>query len=79
MAEHAQRHAALVYVAESAVGALSEMKGLIYFFANYMPGITDPKSLTLMELHVVTNYSREAYLTVSLLLICDHSVYGKII
>ena len=55
MAEHAQRHAALVYVAESAVGALSEMKGLIYFFANYMPGITDPKSLALTDIHVVTN------------------------
>ena len=58
MAEYAQRHASLVEVAKRAVGALSGTKELVYFFDNDMPSITDPKSLTLTELHVVTKYLR---------------------
>ena len=51
------------------------MKEKINFFAGEAPTISDSKTYILM----VTSYDREAYLTVSLLLRCDQSIYGKLV
>ena len=79
MADHEHTNAALVEVAERNDVSLSGMKGLVDFFSAEVTIISDPKDLTETYLRQVTNYTREAYLSISLLLRCDHIIYGNII
>ena len=79
MAEHVQRHTALVDVTESAGGAFSIMKGLVNFFADKVPNVTSSKAMTSMEIMMVTSYSRESYLVFSILLSYYHNIYGKLV
>ena len=55
------------------------MKGLIDFFTKEAPNVSDSKYHTATEIPMVTSYTRETYLTVSLLLSCDCSIYGKLV
>ena len=71
MGNHVQRHAVLVDVDKRASGAFSGMKGLVYFFANEVPNITNPKVVITTEPPMVFNYASKAYLSVRL--------YGKLI
>ena len=67
MVDHVQWSAALTNLAERAGGYLSGMKGLVDFFANEALNISKYKPLTVDEILVVTSYTREAYLEVSIL------------
>ena len=66
-------------VARRAGGYFSGMKVLMNFFTSKVPVIADPKDLTKKELHQVTNYAREAYISISLLMICDCIIYINLI
>ena len=54
------------------------MKGMVDLFANKAPGNTKPKAINTTEIPMATNYAREVYLLVSLLLRCNLSVCGNI-
>ena len=79
MANNIQRHTSLMEVFEHAGGALSVTKGLVNFFGNKVSSISNAKSLTKTEICLVSDYTRETYLTARILIICDSSVYGNLI
>ena len=79
MSEHVQRQSTLLDVAEHAGGFSSKIKGLVDFFIIEVPGTYNLKYLTNMKLFQATNYTREAYLNVSLLLSCDCRIFENII
>ena len=60
MTKHVQRHSALTDMAECAGGDFSGMKGLMDFFADEVPSISNSKALTVTYIPVVTIYTREA-------------------
>ena len=78
-AEHFQRHTTLRYVVERDRGDFSNIQGPVNFFDNKATNVTDLKALAAAEIPAVTSYSRKAHLTVSLLLSCDQSIYGKLV
>ena len=55
------------------------MKGLINFFYNESPNVTDLKALNAEDIPMLSIYAREAYLIVSLLLISNRSIYKKLV
>ena len=73
MDEHVQRHITLTDMAEHDRGYFSGIKGLVNFFSEKALNVSNSKVLTMTEIPVVKSYSREAYLTVILLLISDQS------
>ena len=79
MKNHIHRHSDFLDVADRSGRSFYVMKYLLYFFSKEALNTTNPKVLTKMEIHVGTNYTSKAYLSVSLRLICNHSVYGKLI
>ena len=79
MAENVQRHTALTDVAERTMGSLSSMKGLVDLFFDKALKVANYKALNALDIYAVTSYAREAYLTVSLLLICDRRFYGNLV
>ena len=79
MAERVQWHNTVIDVTKRASGDFSGMNELVYSLSEEALGISNPKVLTVKELPVVTDYNREAYLAVSLLLSCNRSVYRNLI
>ena len=79
MAENVQRHTALTDVAERTMGSFSSMKGLVDLFFDKALKVANYKALNALDIYAVTSYAREAYLTVSLLLICDRRFYGNLV
>ena len=73
MDEHVQRHIILTYMVEHDRRYFSGIKGLVNFFSEKALNVSNSKVLTMTEIPVVKSYSREAYLTVILLLISDQS------
>ena len=65
---HVYRHAAHTDVAKRAGGSFSGMKGLVNFFTYEAPNVANSKALTTTDISMVTSYTREAYLVVSLIL-----------
>ena len=55
------------------------MKVLVDFLAAKVSVIAKPKYLTNKELFQVTDYAREAYLDIRILLRCDISIYRNLI
>ena len=53
-AKHIQKHADLSYVAEYARGAFSIMKGIVNFFTNKAPNVSNPKALKITEVIFLT-------------------------
>ena len=64
---------------ERSGGYFSGMKVLVDFFAKEAPNIANSKMLTKKEIPVVTRYTRQAYLAVSVLISCDRSIYRNFV
>ena len=79
MVKHVQRHVACTDLIEHASRAFSGMNRLVDFFANEAPNFDNSKALTSTDIPMVKSYAREAYLTVTLLLICNCSIYRKLV
>ena len=79
MTKYVERHAAHTDVAESDRGAFSIMKVCIDIFADETPNISNLKALTVTDILMVKRYAREVYIAVSLLMISNWSIYGKVV
>ena len=79
MDESVQEHTAITDVVELTGESLSGMKGITNCFAYKSLNVSDLKALTDTENPMVMIYARDKYLSVSLLLSCDRSIYGKLV